>query len=91
MQHLSDKNSELRIKVGKVIQHIRKNSGAKSLNNFALEYDIDRGNLSKIERGEVGCSINTAWRIVEAAGVKFSDFAKMLEDELGNDFKLMDE
>jgi len=91
MQHLFDKNKELKIRVGKVIQRIRKNSGVTSLNKFALEYDIDRGNLSKIERGEVGCSINTAWRIIEAAGVRFSDFARMLEEDLGEDFKLMDE
>jgi len=56
-----------------------------------MEYDIDRGNLSLIERGLVGCNVMTAWRISEGSGVKFSTFARMLEQELGDEFKLMDE
>lgn len=91
MQHNTRKNKKFKKKLGKVLKTIRENSDSKSLNSFAMEYDLDRGNLSLIERGLVGCSVMTAWRIAEGAGVKFSIFAKMLEDELGEDFKLMDE
>lgn len=76
--------------VGEIFKNFRKEIG-KSQRKFADEYDIDRGNLSKIEKGLVGCSLLTSWKISEAAGIKFSDFAKMLEEKLGDDFKLMDE
>lgn len=33
----------------------------------------------------------TAWRISEALGISFVDFAKMLEEKLGDDFKFIDE
>lgn len=91
MQHATDKIKKFKKKIGKVIKTIREQSESRSQNAFAMEYDLDRGNLNKLENGKIGCSVLTAWRIAEGAGVKFSEFAKMLEDELGEDFKLMDE
>ena len=76
---------------GKVIKNLRTGSAKLSLNQFAHEYDFDKGNLSKTERGIYNIYLMTAWRISEAAGVKFSEFAKLLEDELGEDFKLIDD
>ena len=60
------------------------------MSNFAIEYDFDRGNFSKIERGLVNCRLVTAWKFSEAAGVKLSEFAKMLEEKLGDDFTFFD-
>lgn len=77
--------------VGSVFKEIRENKSGISISRFAREYDIDRGNLSKIERGKLSCRILTAWKISEAAGIKFSDFAKLLEEKLGEDFKIFDE
>lgn len=77
--------------VGEVLREIRNEKQGISLNEFARQYEIDRSNLSKIERGINGCNLATAWRIAEATGIKFSEFAKRLEDKLGDDFKLMDE
>ena len=91
MQQFSDKNEEFKIKFGKVLRKARMINTGKTLNKFAFEYDIDRGNLSRLERGLVGCSMLTAWRIAEAANIKLSEVVKMLEEELGDDFKLMDE
>lgn len=61
-----------------------------SINQFANEYELDRSSLSKLDRGFYDCRISTAWRIAEASGIKFSDFAKMLEQELGEDFTFVD-
>ena len=91
MQRNSKKNLQFRKAVGNILANIRKQNTSTSRSTFAREYDLDRGNLSKTERGLTGCTLSTAWRITEATGVKFSEFAKMLEDELGEDFKLMDE
>ena len=86
-----DKILHFKKAAGEIIQEMRGKNSNFSLNEFARQYEIDRSNLSKIERGINSCSLITAWRIAEAAGVKFSDFAKQLEDKLGDDFKLMDE
>ena len=76
---------------GELFKEIRKEGSKNSLNKFAREYDIDRGNLSKIERGLLSCRLLTAWKIAEASGIKFSDFALRLEKKLGQNFKLIDE
>lgn len=85
------KNIQFLDTVGLIFKKLRIEKAQSSINKFAREYDIDRGHLSKIERGIVGCSLLTAWKIAEASDVKFSEFAKMLEEELGDNFKLMDE
>lgn len=75
---------------GEIFKNIRQANG-KSQRKFADEFEFDRGNLSKMEKGLVGCSLATAWKICEGANLKFSEFAKILEDALGEDFKLIDE
>ncbi len=89
MQH--NKNNEIfKQAVGEVFRDIRKNADL-SLNKFALEYDLDKSNMSKTERGIINIYLITAWKIVEAHGLKFSEFAKMLEDKLGENFTFIDE
>jgi len=77
--------------VGAVFKEMRVNNNSVSISRFAREYDLDRGNLSKIERGKLSCRILTAWKIAEASGFKFSDFAKKLEEKLGAEFKIFDD
>lgn len=91
MQQFDDKKLRFNTALGKIIQNLRKNGRNISISRLAREYELDRGNLSKLERGINGCHIITAWKICEAADVKFSDFAKSLESELGEKFKFMDE
>ena len=78
-------------KAGESLKEIRLNNYQGSINKIAHEYDIDKGNLSKIERGLIGCTLLTAWKICEASGIKFSEFAKILETNLGKNFRLTDE
>ncbi|MBE7703396.1 MAG: helix-turn-helix transcriptional regulator [Cyanobacteria bacterium SIG28] len=86
-----DKIDKFKIASGNVIKYIRENySKNTSINQLAREYDIDRGNLSKIERGINCCNLITAWKISEASGIKFSKFAELLEKELGEDFEFFD-
>lgn len=91
MQEDNEKFKKFKQTAGEVFKEMRKTGNGISLSKLAYEYDIDKGSLSKLERGFYDCRLSTAWRIAEAAGVKFSDFAKQLEDKLGYDFKLMDE
>ena len=83
--------AKFKIVTGLVVKTIREKNNSNSRSKFAREFDLDRGNLSKIENGKLSCSLTTVWKICEALGVKFSDFARMLEEELGEDFKLIDE
>ncbi len=91
MREIDKKTLQFMNAVGNTLKEIREKQTNSSINKFAREYDIDRGNLSKIERGIINCRLITAWKLTEAAGIKFSDFARKLEEELGKDFKLMDE
>ena len=86
-----DKKEKFNKTLGKLFQDIRKSNDNISISKFAREYDFDRGNFSRLERGEIGCYIITAYKICEAAGIKFSDFAAKLENNLGKDFKFFDE
>jgi len=90
---MQDSKKVIRFKkaVGKIIRNIRMNKANISINRMALEFDFDRGNLSKTERGIYGIQLITAWRIAEALGIKLSDFVLLLEKELGEDFTLIDE
>ena len=91
MQDKNEKILVLKSKIGEIFRGLRERNENISLSSFALGYDIDKGTLSKIERGIYDCRISTAWIISEANGIKFSDFAKLLENELGSDFKFLDE
>lgn len=77
--------------MGAVIRGVRVKNSANSLNKFAREYDFDCGNFSKLENGAICCRLITAWKIAEASEMKFSEFAKLLEEKLGDNFKLIEE
>lgn len=77
--------------IGLLLKDLRTNKSKLSLNQFANSYDIDKGGLSKIENGIVDSQISTLWKIVEALGIDFPEFARLLKEKLGDDFKFMDE
>ncbi len=77
--------------VGNVIKKLRKDKSTLSINKLAAEYDFDKGNLSKTERGIYNIQLMTAWRLSESLGVSFVEFAKYLQDELGENFTFIDE
>ena len=77
--------------LGSLIKKLRTERTNFTVNEMAYAFDIARGNLSKIENGYNDPRFSTILKIAEATGLKFSEFAKLLEDELGEDFKLMDE
>ena len=76
--------------VGEIITQLRKDTNNISINNFCRQFDFDRGNFSKIERGKLSCRLITIYKVCQAFDLKFSDFAKMLEEKLGEGFNLID-
>lgn len=91
MQYKDEKSLHLRKLFGQVVKNIHENQIGLSGNKFANEYGINDSNLGKIERAEIDCKFVTFWKIAEALGVKPSEFVKILEDILGDDFTLIDE
>ncbi len=91
MQRKSDKTLYFRKILGKVVKQLRIDKTGLSGNKLANEYDIGNGNISRIQNGEVDCKLITVWKIAESMGIKFSDLSLLLEKELGEDFKLIDE
>lgn len=91
MQYKNKKILHLTNILGKIVSEIRLTKTDKSKNKLEDEYDIASGKFSRIERGKIDPQFSTVWKISEALGMKCSDLVKLLEDELGDDFKLIDE
>lgn len=90
MQRHSEKSLQLTKKLGVVLRKIRTSKDV-SCTKFAYQFDIDKGNLNRIENGLIDCKFTTLWKISEALGVKMGDIIDALEEELGSSFKLDDE
>ncbi len=58
----------------------------KGINTFSYEYDIGNGLLSRLEKGMIDTKITTLWRLSNAFGYKCSDFVKLIEDSMPDDF-----
>lgn len=91
MQENFDKYHYLNIVLGKKLKEMRLANTKLSCNRAEEEYDIGRGNLNKIENGKISPKFTTMWKAAEASGTKLSYVISLVEDEMGDDFKLIDE
>lgn len=89
MQYEDEKILHLLKILGQQITTLRQNKKL-SMNKFANEYGLNDSNLGKIEKAQINCKFVTFWKIAEALGLKPSEFLKIIEDELGNEFSLID-
>ena len=90
MQYKNEKMLHLIKTFGECVRKKRIETTNKSLALFSYEYDLDSGNMSRIENGHIEPKLTMLWRIAEALGIKLSDLCKMLENSLGDDFFLID-
>ena len=81
----SDKKSILLVAIGSVVARKRKELN-KGINKFSFEYDIGNGLLSRLENGTSEAKISTLWKLANAFDMPFSEFAKLIEDELPVNF-----
>ena len=91
MQQISEQYLHFNKELGEIIKELRLKKEKISIYKFAAEFGIDRGNFSRIENGIVSCKFVTVWKISEALNMKCSELVKILEEKLGDDFKLIDE
>ena len=75
--------------IGNII-HQKRTNIPKGINKFSLEYSIGNGLLSRLEAGKIDTQITTLWKLANAFGIKFSDLAKEIENELPADFNFYD-
>ncbi len=87
MQYKNEKTLQLIKTFGEEINKQRKNLN-KSQRLLALEYELDSGNLNRIENGKIDPKLTMLWRISEALGIPLSQIIKSLEDTLGDDFHI---
>ncbi len=86
MQYKNEKISELIKVFGKCLRKKRLENTDRSLTLFAYEYELDSGNLSRLENGLIDSKLSMLWRIAEALDMKLSDLIKIVENELGEEF-----
>lgn len=79
------KKKELLNALGTVV-HNKRLVMQKGINTFSYEYDIGNGLLSRLEKGLIDTKVTTLWKLANAFGYKCSDFIKLIEDELPEDF-----
>ncbi len=92
MQHKSYKTLLLNEKFGQIINNLRiSKDKKKSRLKFCYEYDLDAGNLSRIENGLIDPKLSMLWRLSNSLEIPLSEIFKKLENELGENFNLMDE
>ena len=91
MQYKSYKTLQINKEFGNLISALRnKKKPDKSRLQFGYEYDLDAGNLSRIENGLIDPKLSMLWRLSEAIDMPLSEIFKILEDNLGKDFYVID-
>lgn len=88
MQYKNEKTLQLIQEFGKTLKEKRETLSKKSQTLFAYEYELDSGNISRIENGKIDPKLTMLWRISEALGIPLSQLIKSLEDNLGKDFHI---
>lgn len=86
-----DPKKELLLQVvGTIIKEKRlaKNKGILLL---SYEYDIANSSIALLEKGVRDVQFCTLWKLANAFGMSFSEFAREVESRLPNGFKLIDD
>ncbi|MBS6602654.1 MAG: helix-turn-helix transcriptional regulator [Brachyspira sp.] len=91
MQYKNEKTLQLIQEFGKTLKEKRETLSKKSQTLFAYEYELDSGNISRIENGKIDPKLTMLWRISEALGIPLSQLIKSLEDNLGKDFHISEQ
>lgn len=76
--------------IGEIIKEKRKKLD-KGILLLAYEYDLSTSSLIQTEKGKRDLQVSTLWKIANALGMKFSEFALLVEKRLPKNFKLIDD
>lgn len=76
--------------IGELIREKRLKQN-KGILLFSYEYDISNSSIALLEKGKKDVQITTLWKLANAFGMSFSEFAKEIENRLPKGFKLIDD
>lgn len=82
-------NKKLILKV--LAEQVRNLRGEKSQFILSSEYEISSSIISTIERGLKDPQLTTIFKLSEALGIKASKLITLIEDNLPNNFSLIDQ
>ena len=86
-----DPKKEMLIKIiGNLIKEKRLAQN-KGILLFSYEYDISNSSIALLEKGKRDVQVTTLWKLANAFGLRFSEFAREIETKLPKDFKLIDD
>ncbi len=85
---MQDKKLKLQNSLGKIINQQRRELSITKLSN---EIDLSKSIWSDVEKGKKDIQLSTFWRIAEALFLKPSELLKLIEEDLGEDFFLIDD
>lgn len=90
MQHANTKKSALILQL--LAEELKKEreSQGKSLRLLAYEFDIQMSLLSRLENGVNEPKLISIWTVCEALGIKPSELLKRIENNLPEEFSLID-
>ena len=91
MQDTSSKNLHLTKCVAEIIRQTRLKQTGLSVTKFAESYGIDKSKVLRAEKAQVHSQLITIWQIANALGMKCSELIALVEEQLGEDFTLIDE
>ncbi|MBE7708165.1 MAG: helix-turn-helix transcriptional regulator [Cyanobacteria bacterium SIG27] len=86
---MQEKDAKIYSIVSKILREERKKKNLK-FTIFCYENDIATSVLNTIEKGDTKTYFSNIARVVKALGLSFEEFGKMLDEELGKDFSLID-
>lgn len=89
MQYKNEKTAKLIKIFGEIIREHRQTKIGKSQTLFAYEYELDSGNLCRIENGKIEPKLTMMWRVAEALEIPLSELIKELEKKIGDDFNII--
>ncbi|MBQ8167803.1 helix-turn-helix transcriptional regulator [bacterium] len=90
MQHLNTKKSELIFKaLSKVVKEERIKQN-KSIRILADEFDLQKSLISRLENCINEPKLISIWSVCEALGIKPSELLKKIEEELPQEFSLIE-
>lgn len=91
MQHLEPKKSDELLKlIGSTLKKLREDKNL-SMTILAYENDLQKSMISRLESGKNEPKLFSLWCLLEALGMKMSDFMKLIEEELPEDWRLLEE
>ena len=89
-KNLQPKQQQLLNAIGDLIREKRLKL-KKGIQLFSYEYDISNSSIALLEKGKRDVQVTTLWKLANAFGMSFSEFAREVESRLPNGFKLIDD